>query len=259
MLVKAILLYLVSIIGNSTWLLGNSLISQPIVMGTLTGVVMGDVKAGIVMGATMELAFIGAVSIGAYDPPDMVVGTILGVAFAIQAGAGAEAALTLGLPVATIMQAVNTVKETPIFIYLAHRADRYAREGNYRGIERIAVLWPVLVYNCLPVVFLAFYFGSDVVVAALDFVPEFIQVGMEAACGIVPALGFAMLAQMIMKKNVAPFFFLGYFLIQYFGLTTTGVAVFAAIFAAIYILNVKQTVQTADMAEEAEGGGFDEF
>ena len=84
MLVKALLLYLVSIMGNSVWLLGDSLLNQPIVMGTLTGLVMGDLKAGIIMGATMELAFIGAVSIGAYDPPDMVVGTILGVAFAIQ-------------------------------------------------------------------------------------------------------------------------------------------------------------------------------
>lgn len=259
MLAKALLLYLVSIIGNSTWLLGNSLLSQPIVMGTLTGLVMGDMRTGMVIGATMELAFIGAVSIGAYDPPDMVVGTILGVAFAIQAGAGAEAALTLGLPVATIMQAINMVKETPIFVYLSHRADKYALEGNYRGIGRIAVLWPMIVYNCLPVVPLAFYFGSDAVVAALDVVPEFVQVGMEVACGIVPALGFAMLAQMIMKKNVAPFFFLGYCVVQYFGLTTTGVAVFAAIIAAIYILNVKRTEGISDTSEEANGGGFDEF
>lgn len=259
MLVKALLLYLVSIIGNSVWLLGDSLLNQPIVMGTLTGLVMGDLQAGIIMGATMELAFIGAVSIGAYDPPDMVVGTILGVAFAIQAGAGPEAALTLGIPVATIMLAVNTVKETPIFVYLSHRADKYAQEGNYKGIGRLAVLWPMIVYNCLPVVPLAFYFGSDAVVEALDFIPEFVQVGMDVACGIVPALGFAMLAQMIMKKNVAPFFFLGYFLIQYFGLTTTGVAVFAAIIAAIYIFNAKQTAQAPDTAEEADGGGFDEF
>ena len=259
MLVKALLLYLVSIMGNSVWLLGDSLLNQPIVMGTLTGLVMGDLKAGIIMGATMELAFIGAVSIGAYDPPDMVVGTILGVAFAIQAGAGPEAALTLGLPVATIMLAINTVKDTPILVWLAHRADKYALEGNYRGIGRIAVLWPMVLYNCLPVVPFAFYFGSDAVVAALDFIPEFVQVGMEAACGIVPALGFAMLAQMIMKKNVAPFFFLGYFMIHYFGLSTTGVAVFAAIIAAIYVLNAKQTAPALSMAEGEDGGGFDDF
>ncbi len=48
-------------------------------------------------------------------------------------------------------------------------------------------------------------------------------------------------------------------MIQYFGLTTTGVAVFAAIIAAIYILNAKQAAPAPSASEEEDGGGFDDF
>ena len=69
---------------------------------------MGNLPAGIIMGATMELALVGAVSIGAYNPPDLIAGTVLGVSLAIQSGAGAETALVLGIPIATVMLAANT-------------------------------------------------------------------------------------------------------------------------------------------------------
>ncbi|EHC28083.1 PTS system protein, mannose-specific 2C component, partial [Salmonella enterica subsp. enterica serovar Alachua str. R6-377] len=49
---------------------------------------LGDMETGIVMGATLELAFIGSFSVGASLPPDVVTGGILGVAFAINSGAG---------------------------------------------------------------------------------------------------------------------------------------------------------------------------
>ena len=39
-------------------------------------------------------------AIGAYIPPDMVSGTILGTAFAIEAGMGPETALALSYPIA---------------------------------------------------------------------------------------------------------------------------------------------------------------
>ncbi|MDI5303822.1 PTS sugar transporter subunit IIC, partial [Salmonella enterica subsp. enterica serovar Anatum] len=41
--------------------------------------VLGDMETGIVMGATLELAFIGSFSVGASLPPDVVTGGILGV------------------------------------------------------------------------------------------------------------------------------------------------------------------------------------
>ena len=64
-------------------LFGTSLLSRPLVMGTLTGIVLGDVQTGVTLGATLELAFMGAFSIGASIPPEMISGTVLGTAFTI--------------------------------------------------------------------------------------------------------------------------------------------------------------------------------
>lgn len=102
MILQAILLGLVAFIAQSEYALGTSLLSRPIVTGLFTGIVLGDVKTGIIMGATLELAFIGSFSVGASIPPDVVTGGILGTAFAITAGAGTETALLLGLPIATL-------------------------------------------------------------------------------------------------------------------------------------------------------------
>ncbi len=75
-MVEALLLGLVAFIAQSEYALGTSLISRPIVTGLLTGLVLGDVQTGVIMGATLELAFIGSFSVGASIPPDVVTGGI---------------------------------------------------------------------------------------------------------------------------------------------------------------------------------------
>lgn len=49
-MVEALLLGLVAFIAQSEYALGTSLISRPIVTGLLTGLVLGDMETGIVMG-----------------------------------------------------------------------------------------------------------------------------------------------------------------------------------------------------------------
>ena len=50
---------------------------------------------------------------------------------------------------------------------------------------------------------------------------------------MIPAIGFAMLAQMIFSKKLAPFFFIGYFLVQYLEISTMGIAIFAVLIAIL--------------------------
>ena len=69
MLVKTLLIALVSFIGFLECGVGNSMIQRPIVMGPLVGLVLGDVNAGLAVGATLELAFMGNVTIGAARSP----------------------------------------------------------------------------------------------------------------------------------------------------------------------------------------------
>ncbi|NBK97581.1 MAG: PTS sugar transporter subunit IIC [Erysipelotrichia bacterium] len=262
LLTQTILLTLVALLAKSEYLLGTSLIQRPIVIGPLVGLIMGDLIAGITMGATLELAFIGAVSIGAYIPPDMISGTILGIAFAINAGTGAESALALGMPIATIMLALNTILGSPIMLFYTHLCDKNAEKGEDKKLQFNAIFGGYL-STCItvPIISIAYYFGSDAVTSLLGNIPDFIQTGMNIACGLIPALGFAMLAQMIMNKKVAPYFFLGYFLVAYFEIPTTAVAIFAAVIVALVVtgkMDRKKNV-TAETNANAGEVTLDEF
>ena len=132
MIIQTLLIFLITFLACSEFLLGTSLIQRPIVLGTLVGLIFGQLETGIIMGATLELAFIGAVSIGAYIPPDMISGTILGSALAIKAGTVPETALALGLPISTVMLALNSVLGSPIMLAFTHLMDKDIENGDIR-------------------------------------------------------------------------------------------------------------------------------
>lgn len=48
MILKAILLGLVAMLGHTNFLFGTNLLDRPLIMCTLTGLVMGDLKRGII-------------------------------------------------------------------------------------------------------------------------------------------------------------------------------------------------------------------
>lgn len=235
-MIAALLLGLVAFIAQSEYALGTSLISRPIVTGLLTGLVLGDVQTGVIMGATLELAFIGSFSVGASIPPDVVTGGILGVAFAIISGAGTETALLLGLPIATFTLILKNIYLGLLIPALTHKADSMAQVGNTRGIERIHLLSGFGLSLMLAIIVsVSFLVGSSAVKALLEIIPAFIKHGLSVATGIIPALGFAMLARLLINKKVAPFFFLGFVLMAYLKIPVTAIAILGAITAVIMV------------------------
>ncbi|MES5431095.1 PTS mannose/fructose/sorbose/N-acetylgalactosamine transporter subunit IIC [Enterococcus gallinarum] len=249
-MLQAILLGIVAFIAQSEYALGTSLLSRPIVTGLFTGIVLGDVSTGIIMGATLELAFIGSFSVGASIPPDVVTGGILGTAFAITAGAGTETALLLGLPIATLTLILKNVYLGLLIPMMNQKADLYAADGNYIGVERMHLLAGFGLSLMLAlVVTISFMVGSNTISKLLDMIPAFVQNGLSVATGLIPALGFAMLARLLINKQVAPYFFLGFALAAYLELPVTGIAIFGAI-TAVVVVNLRnirgqgQSVQT---------------
>ena len=107
-MMSALLVGFVALFGFLECAIGNSMVQRPIVMGPLVGLVLGDLQTGLLVGATLELAFMGNVTIGAALPPEITAGGILGTAFAITSGSGADVALALALPIATVALLVKT-------------------------------------------------------------------------------------------------------------------------------------------------------
>ena len=178
MLLQAILLGLAAMLGNAEYLFVTSLLSRPLVMGALTGVVLGDIPTGVTLGATLELAFMGAFSIGASIPPEMISGTVLGTAFTITTGAGPETALTVGLPVASLVLIAKNVGMVFILPPFVHKADAYAAEGNMAGVARMHFLGGFFGVNLIIGVIVAcgYYAGGPAVQALLNVIPEWLIV-----------------------------------------------------------------------------------
>lgn len=238
-MLQAILLGIVAFIAQSEYALGTSLLSRPIVTGLFTGIVLEDINTGIIMGATLELAFIGSFSVGASIPPDVVTGGILGTAFAITAGAGTETALLLGLPIATLTLILKNVYLGLLIPMMNQKADLYAADGNYKGVERMHLLAGFGLSLMLAlVVTISFMVGSNTISKLLAMIPAFVQNGLSVATGLIPALGFAMLARLLINKQVAPYFFLGFALAAYLEIPVTGIAIFGAI-TAVVVVNLR--------------------
>lgn len=262
MIGQAILLGIVAFIAQCEYALGTSLLSRPIVTGWLTGMVLGDMKTGIIMGATLELAFIGSFSVGASIPPDVVTGGILGTAFAITANAGTETALLLGLPIATLTLILKNVYLGLLIPVMNTKADNYARQGDYRGVEKMHLIAGFGLSLMLAlIVAISFSVGSGTIESLLNMIPDFVQNGLSVATGIIPALGFAMLARLIINKQVAPYFFLGFIIVAYLDIPITGIAVLGAITAVVVvnIMNYRGGNSTQLVSNEGEVDEDDEF
>ena len=59
MLMTTILICLVAAFGYLNSFFGSGNIGRPLVMSTLTGLVLGDMQLGIMTGATLELVWLG--------------------------------------------------------------------------------------------------------------------------------------------------------------------------------------------------------
>ena len=218
MLLQAILLGLVAMLGNAEYLFGTSLLSRPLVMGTLTGIVLGDIQTGVTLGATLELAFMGAFSIGA---------------------------------LVLIAKNVGMVFILPPFV---HKADKYAAEGNMAGVARMHLLGGFFGVNLIIGVIVAcgYYAGGPAVQALLNVIPTWISNGLQITMGLLPAIGFGLLLMMIMEKDVACFFFLGFALSVYLKIPVTAIAIFGVIIAIVL------TQLRSNSAQTAIEGGVDE-
>lgn len=233
MLTQAILLSILASILSIEWMNGHFGLSRPLITGMLTGLVLGDMTQGIIIGATLQLIFMGINGVGAAVPPDQTIGTLIATAFAILTGQGAEIALTLAIPVAVAAQALDIFGRTFTTVFI-HMADKFAQKGEYRKLE-MAHYAGLLVHfvRVSIIVFPAIYFGVDAVQEFIGMIPESVLRGLEVSGGMLPAVGFGMLLTMLNIPYLFPFYFIGFALATFGGFSTIGVTILAVSIALI--------------------------
>lgn len=259
MIVNAILIGLITFIGKADYWLGTAMFGRPIVLGAFVGIILGDVSAGVQIGFSLELIFMGMQAIGASVPPDMVVGGVLGTAFAISSGQGAETAIAIAFPAAVLSAFVVNLFYGVLTPLMAKSADKAALEGDYKKIETVHIANGFLFDIVFAVIAgVSFYVGGPTIERFLGMIPEPLISGLATAAGLLPALGFALLLDMMISKRLAGFFFAGFLLSAYFELPVLGVVAFSLVLLAIMYAYSTLT-STNVMNTNTEGSPDDDF
>lgn len=119
---------------------------------------------------------------------------------------------------------------------MLHKSDSYAVNGNVKGVNRMHIIsslsWPIFMAVLMAG---SFYVGGPTVQAILETIPDFVNDGLSVATGILPALGFALLASMLINKKVAPFFLLGFVLSAYLEMPILGITLIGIIIVMLMI------------------------
>lgn len=77
-LLQGILLTIMTIIVGLDFFLEAFFIFRPLIVSTLTGLILGDITLGLKVGALIELAFAGLTPAGGTQPPNPVFAGLMG-------------------------------------------------------------------------------------------------------------------------------------------------------------------------------------
>ncbi|STI79792.1 N-acetylgalactosamine-specific enzyme IIC component of PTS [Escherichia coli] len=106
---------------------------RPVVLGPLVGLVLGDLHTGILTGGTLELVWMGLAPLAGAQPPNVIIGTIVGTAFAITTGVKPDVAVGVAVPFAVAVQMGITFLFS-VMSGVMSRCDRMAENADTRGI-----------------------------------------------------------------------------------------------------------------------------
>ena len=215
---------------------------KPLLASLGVGIILGDMTTAIMIGATMEMMWLGVNNIGAYVPPDVISGTIVGASLGIMSGGSTESAISMavaiGIPTATLVQQLNMLVMTTN-VSLVHAADKAAESGKFSSINKYFWLGGICFFlsRAIPT-FIAVGAGSAVIDSIMAFLQNdvpWVLSGFSTAGGMMPAVGLAMLLTMMMKKDMWIFLVIGFVLNAYMSVPTLGCAMIAAALAGVYV------------------------
>lgn len=205
----------------------ESALGSGLFIGFVYGLYFGDVATGLALGASIQLVYLGMVSTGGNMPADNALAAVIAIPIAFKSGLDGNAAVALAVPFGVLGVFLDQLRRTSNSIWV-RKADEYAQKGDAKNIFKCVYVYPeivIFIIRFIPV-FLITLLGTDAVVALLHSLPEFIITGFSIAGGILPAMGFAIILMTIGKPKLMPYYFIGFFAVQYLGLNNMAIAIF---------------------------------
>ncbi|WP_236786716.1 PTS mannose/fructose/sorbose transporter subunit IIC [Anaerococcus ihuae] len=241
--ISIILIVIVALLAGMEGILDQFQFHQPIVACTLIGLVSGHLKEGIMLGGALQMIALGWANVGAAVAPDAALASVASaiiMVLALQDGTGnvnnaINTSIAVAIPLSVAGLFLTMIART-LSIPIVHGMDAAAEEGNFRKIEVLHML-AVLMQGlriAIPAAALCFV-SPKVVTSVLNSMPDWLTHGMEVGGGMVAAVGYAMVINMMSTKETWPFFAIGFAVAAIPQLTLIGLGVVGFALALIYL------------------------
>lgn len=197
------------IMGIDFWL-ESLFLFRPIIVCTITGLILGDLNLGLIAGGLTELAFAGLTPAGGTQPPNPILAGVMTTVIAFTTGIQAQTAIGLALPFSFLMQYIILFYYSSFSFFMV-KADKYASEANVKAFVKLNILTTAIValtYGI--VVFLSTYVAQDATQMLVQAMPAWLTHGFEIAGGILPGVGFGMLLKVMLQKQHIPYLIIGF-------------------------------------------------
>lgn len=185
---------------------------QPIVVGPIVGLILGDMNKGIIVGGTIQLMSIGAMPIGGAQPPNVVIWGIMATVFSISAKLTPELAAAATIPFALLGQVFVTLIFT-LTSPVMNAADRMAAKADTAGIDRLnygtmATLGAAFAFVVVLGAVLGQGFGKDI--DAFFKTYAWVKSTFETLGGMLRFVGFAVLLRIMVSGELWVYYFAGF-------------------------------------------------
>lgn len=252
---QSILLSLLAVITGIDAFIEGFFIFRPIIVGTLTGLILGDLQTGVICGGLTELAYAGLTPVGGTQPPNPVIAGIMGpVLVYVSSGMTPVSAVPLTLPFALIMQYVILFFYST-FSFLMPASEKAASSGNVKKLAHISWFALALVgLSYAVVIFLSTYVAQKQMGVLVNSMPAWLINGFNVAGGILPAVGFALLLKVTLKKSLVPYLIIGVIFTTF--IDTPNLLPVAALGLAFALLSSFSSMKKSAKEEEISHDGI---
>ena len=189
-----------------TW--GAFVYNTVIFNAVMIGAIMGNMTQAMIVGASLQLIYLGVIAAGGNQPSDPCLAAYIAIPVALVSGLDTNAAVALAVPVGLLGVQISNL----LYLmagFFAQKGDKLVEQGNAAGMTRWSVIY-VGIIRCLAFavpVTIALYFGAGMMQGVLNDIPKWLTNGLSAMGACLPAVGFAIIANLISKPKFVPFFF----------------------------------------------------
>lgn len=233
---QIVLVFLVACISGMGSILDEWQTHRPLIACTLIGIVLGDMKTGIIVGGSLELLALGWMNIGAALAPDAALASVVSTILVIVGGQDIPTAIALAIPLAAAGQVLTYVVRA-ITVGFQHAADKAVETGDLTKLDwihRSALLLQAM-RIAIPALIVAMTAGTDTVQSLLNAIPEVVTTGLKIAGGFIAVVGYAMVINMMRAGHLMPFFYTGFVVAAFTDFNLVALGVLGTVMAILYI------------------------